>query len=53
MLGVVMTARQFILENRLFDERAFDAAVTAFQAWSVRPDAAIWYAMNWAEGVRP
>lgn len=53
MLGVVMTARQFILEQRLLDEQAFDAAVAAFQAWARRPDAAIWYGMNWAEGVRP
>ncbi|HYI10701.1 MAG TPA: methyltransferase domain-containing protein [Thermoanaerobaculia bacterium] len=52
LLGVVTTARQLILENHLLDERAFDEAVTALQAWSNRPDAAIWYAMNWAEGVR-
>jgi SAM-dependent methyltransferase len=51
MLGVVTTARQFILDNHLFEERAFDDAVTAYQAWAKRPDAAIWYAMNWAEGV--
>ncbi|HEY0159446.1 MAG TPA: methyltransferase domain-containing protein [Thermoanaerobaculia bacterium] len=53
MLGVVMTAREFMLDNRLFDEGSFEEAVTAFHAWSKRPDAAIWYAMNWAEGVRP
>ena len=53
MLGVVMTARQLILENDLLEERVFDDAVTAFQTWSARPDAAVWYAMNWAEGRRP
>jgi SAM-dependent methyltransferase len=52
MLGVVMTARELIIESHLFDERAFDETVAAFRAWAGRPDAAIWYAMNWAEGVR-
>ncbi len=53
ILGVITTARGLILENRLLDERAFNDAVTAFRTWSTRPDAAVWYAMNWAEGVRP
>ncbi|HEY3217351.1 MAG TPA: methyltransferase domain-containing protein [Candidatus Eisenbacteria bacterium] len=33
-------------------DEAFDAAVTALRAWGERPDAAIWFAMAWAEGVR-
>jgi len=53
MLGVVLTARQAIVESHLLDERTFDETVAAFREWSKRPDAAIWYAMNWAEGVRP
>jgi SAM-dependent methyltransferase len=53
MLGVVLTARELIVRNRLLEERAFDDAVAAFRAWAQRPDAALWYAMNWAEGVRP
>jgi SAM-dependent methyltransferase len=52
MLGVVLTARTLIVENQLFAERAFDEAVADFRAWSTRPDAAVWYAMHWAEGVR-
>lgn len=53
LLGVITTARQLVVDNHLLDERAFDTAVAAFQAWSIRPDAAIWYAMNWAEGTAP
>jgi SAM-dependent methyltransferase len=34
------------------DEATFDGAIAAFDGWSRRPDAAIWYAMNWAEGRR-
>jgi SAM-dependent methyltransferase len=52
MLGVVVTARELILEHRLFEERAFDEVVAAFQAWATRPDAAIWYGMHWAEGTK-
>lgn len=50
MLGVVTTARQSILEMQLFDEEVFDAAVSAYRKWATRPDAAIWFAMSWAEG---
>ena len=53
MLGVVLTARKLIVDNALFAAPAFDEAVAEFRAWSARPDAAIWYAMHWAEGVRP
>jgi SAM-dependent methyltransferase len=53
MLGVVISARKLIVENALFADRAFDETVAEFRAWSARPDAAIWYAMHWAEGVRP
>jgi SAM-dependent methyltransferase len=34
------------------DAATFDAGIRALEEWSRRPDAAIWYAMNWAEGVR-
>lgn len=52
MLGVVLTARKLIVDNALFADRAFDEAAAEFREWSARPDAAIWYAMHWAEGVR-
>jgi ubiquinone/menaquinone biosynthesis C-methylase UbiE len=29
------------------------AAAAALRAWKKRPDAAFWFAMSWAEGVRP
>jgi SAM-dependent methyltransferase len=31
---------------------ALDEALAALDAWARRPDAALWYAMAWAEGVR-
>jgi SAM-dependent methyltransferase len=52
MLGVVQTAREAILAGSLFDERMFDETVRAYEAWARRPDAAVWFAMSWAEGRR-
>ncbi|HEX6177895.1 MAG TPA: methyltransferase domain-containing protein [Thermoanaerobaculia bacterium] len=53
MIGVVVSARDLIVRNDLYPADAFDAAISSFRDWSERPDAALWYAMNWAEGARP
>ena len=53
MLGVVMTARKTILDQHLSDEKTFETAIGNYQDWARRPDAAIWFAMSWAEGVKP
>ncbi len=29
------------------------AALSALDAWARRPDAALWFAVSWAEGTRP
>ena len=34
------------------EEDAFDHANEALMRWATRPDAAIWFAMCWAEGTR-
>lgn len=52
MLGVVASARETILSMNLFDAALFDVAVREYQAWAKRPDAAVWFAMSWAEGVK-
>ncbi|MCU1347170.1 MAG: hypothetical protein JWO56_200 [Acidobacteria bacterium] len=52
MLGVVKTARGAIVTMDLFDEQTFDLVVRQYEEWARRPDAAIWFAMSWAEGVR-
>jgi hypothetical protein len=33
-------------------EAAFDECLEAIRAWGRRPDAALWYAVSWAEGCR-
>ena len=32
---------------------AISRALSELEAWSALPDAAIWYGLNWAEGVKP
>ncbi|HET7707302.1 MAG TPA: methyltransferase domain-containing protein [Thermoanaerobaculia bacterium] len=53
MIGVATTARKLIVEHDLMEAALFDAAVGHFHAWAKRPDAALWYAMSWAEAARP
>lgn len=52
-LGVVLTARATIVDGGLMAAGAFDAACDQIRRWSTRADAAIWYPLCWAEGVRP
>lgn len=52
MRGVVESAREAILSMALFEEQAFDVVMREAEAWSKRPDAAIWFSMPWAEGTR-
>ncbi len=52
-IGILEGARAVMLEQRLIEERALNEALAALRAWGQRGDAALWYAMSWAEGVRP
>ncbi|HEX9502243.1 MAG TPA: hypothetical protein VGA10_11365, partial [Thermoanaerobaculia bacterium] len=53
MAGVVRSARETIIGMSLFDAEAFDRVMEEYEKWSRRPDAAIWFAVSWAEGARP
>jgi SAM-dependent methyltransferase len=46
-------AREAIAATRLVSLAEVDRAVEAIAAFGRRPDATIWYAMPWVEGVRP
>ena len=52
MWGVLQTARETIIRMGLFDERTFDAVEASYREWFHRPDAAMWFAVSWAEGVK-
>jgi SAM-dependent methyltransferase len=46
-------AREAIAATRLASLADVDRAVEAIRTWGERPDAALWYAMPWVEGVKP
>jgi SAM-dependent methyltransferase len=52
MIGVIVSARAAITGPLAFPAGQFEATVAATRAWARRPDAAVWYALAWAEGVR-
>ena len=53
LIGIVTGARDSIVGRALLEARSFEAAVVELRQWSARPDAAMWYAMSWAEGRKP
>jgi len=52
MVGLFAGAREGMLSGGLLDAESFAAAIAAFGAWGRRPDAALWFARCWAEGVK-
>jgi ubiquinone/menaquinone biosynthesis C-methylase UbiE len=52
LVKILNGARETILAQQLLDRELFDQGLAALQAWGRRPDAAFWYAIAWAEGVR-
>ncbi|HVT02797.1 MAG TPA: methyltransferase domain-containing protein [Thermoanaerobaculia bacterium] len=52
MINILLGARQAILEHQLFDSGLFDEVIANARAWSKRGDAALWYCIAWAEGIR-
>ena len=45
-------AREAMVDGGLLGALEIDAALATFLEWSRRPEAAIWYAVSWAEGAR-
>jgi hypothetical protein len=53
LINILLGARDTILAESLLDADCFDRAIEALRHWAGRPDAVLWYAISWAEGVRP
>lgn len=51
--GILVGARAEILKQELFHADYFDQTLEHYDAWARRPDAALWFALCWAEGIRP
>jgi SAM-dependent methyltransferase len=52
VVGILLGAKKLIIREKLLDEQSFDLGIEGFRAWSQRPDAAMWYTICWAEGVK-
>jgi SAM-dependent methyltransferase len=52
LIDILTGARVAILATGRVDGTAFDDAVAATRAWATRPDAALWFAIAWAEGIK-
>jgi len=52
MVGLLRGAKDRMLADPLIDLASFESGVAVLEAWKHRPDAAFWFAMCWAEGVR-
>jgi SAM-dependent methyltransferase len=53
LVRIMQGARDPILRLGEFEPAGFDHVLQAVGDWGRRPDAAYWYAISWAEGVRP
>ena len=52
LVGIMGGARGAVLKYGLYDPTYYDAALESIWEWGKRPDAAFWYGICWAEGVR-
>jgi hypothetical protein len=53
LIGVLDSARETMFTAGFLDRTYFAEGIARLREWSRRPDAAMWFAISWAEGVRP
>lgn len=53
LVRILEGVREPILALGEFDPVSFNDCLDAIRNWGQRPDAAYWYAIAWAEGIRP
>jgi SAM-dependent methyltransferase len=53
LITILVGARDLILSHGLFDPAILEQTLISLKEWGRRPDAAFWYSISWAEGVRP
>ena len=51
LIGVLSGVRQVVLSAGEINAKDYDAALENFASFSKLPDAAVWYVINWAEGI--
>jgi hypothetical protein len=51
-LGILRGARETIIQQGHVDATTLDRTLAHFATWGKRPDAALWFSICWAEGVK-
>lgn len=52
LIQILREAKAVMLEEQLLTEPTFNFGIDALNHWKTLPDAALWYDMYWAEGIR-
>ncbi|HWA35072.1 MAG TPA: methyltransferase domain-containing protein [Cyclobacteriaceae bacterium] len=52
LIGILEGAKSLMLRHGLIAEDTFHDAIAAIHVWAKRPDAALWYTINWAAGTK-
>ena len=52
LIGILEGAKALILKEALLDEPSFKLAIEGLKHWKTLPDAALWYSIAWAEGIK-
>jgi hypothetical protein len=52
LIGLLRGAQETCIEAGLMDRSYMDDGIAALESWKQRPDAAMWFAISWAEGIR-
>lgn len=53
LMGILNGVKDLLIKERLIPASQFDLAMTNLQSWSLQPDAALWYTIYWACGLKP
>lgn len=52
MVGLLEGARELIISHGLLELTQFEGAIDHLRDWKYRPDAAMWFGIAWAEGIK-
>lgn len=53
LIGILEGAGEVLIKESLFTEPGYEEAMNQLRTWAHRPDAAMWYTIYWASGVKP
>ena len=53
LINILEGARPTLIKESLMTELNYDESMDHLRTWSRRPDAAMWYTIFWAKGVKP